>query len=1122
MPSASASSITQTLGTYQITGAGNFNLTLTAGANVSAGGSAALIIGNVTDTGTPTAAISETLTSTQNTTTLVSPKFTVGSLTGNASATFTTTYVLTGTSTAINTVSGVIANGTGGTTLLTKSGAGTWALTQANTYGGITTISAGSLIAQNPQALGLNATPAALTLNGGTLDIQTNTSINPYNTTFMTGFLGTSAIVSDTSTAVAGITHTLGTLSIGSNQLNITQGTNATGNTAALKFGPVTLNSTTSATSIFNPTTAAVILGSVTSLATTNNTNTLVLDGTNSTGTTSGAIGNGSAGGTVAVTKSNTSTWTLNGVNTYTGATSITGGTLNLGASGTVGATLANTAVTVGSGATFAAQPGVVTATSNGSLAGTLTLGNGANFTMADGVINQFNITGAAPPASRPPRARPRAWPSTSAGSSTTSDLLNATGAVTVGGATTAISVVGLTGVVDQGSYTVIQGGAGSTLGTANLTLATTSIFVGANKFNLSLANSTSTQEIVTATQVLNTALYWFGGQDGNWNTLTGGTASNFTVDPNGTINSGTIPVATSDVFFSAAGATNLGNSQLGQSFTINTLNFTAGSGAAIIGGTGGFTLTVNAASGTGITDASTVNQTITAGIVLGASQTWTNSGTGTLIASGGITNGGFTLTTAGSGNFAFTGLSGTGGLTLTGSGTVAVDATSGYTGVTAINSGVLTTGTAGTLANGGSNSSIGAALTRRGSWSSTAARSNTPARARPPAPTTCSPSGPAARRSTPRARIRSRSATPVLSLTPAPAQTLTLTGTGVGVFAPHRRRLDRDFGDQVGHRLLEAVQRQFLHRRRDGLRRYPDRRQHTSAGQPRHFHRHIDGCGRHHVGSGHGYQYFSLQHGGRGPGNHSLGQGHGRQRRHYAYARQPEHQRQHTYRHGRHGHHRDPGRGLRGRHAEFDDGRDLDAQPHVDQRHRGRPDRHDGDRLRHHGHRYSGTGRDEHGGERDYGGHSRRVGWRQRGRDQVGRGFVETFGREHLHGHYNDHQRHAHRRQQPGAGLNASAAALTLSGGTLDLAVGTNTASGINPYNTTVTASTTIMSDVGSGTSGFTQQLGTLSIPKATLTFTAAATVTSGTPAVAFGNVTLNTTAGAVRPQHLLRTRLS
>ncbi|HEY8965992.1 MAG TPA: autotransporter-associated beta strand repeat-containing protein [Candidatus Methylacidiphilales bacterium] len=56
------------------------------------------------------------------------------------------TLGLTGTNTGNNTLAASVGDASGGTTSLTKSGAGTWLLTGANTYTGATTVNAGTLL----------------------------------------------------------------------------------------------------------------------------------------------------------------------------------------------------------------------------------------------------------------------------------------------------------------------------------------------------------------------------------------------------------------------------------------------------------------------------------------------------------------------------------------------------------------------------------------------------------------------------------------------------------------------------------------------------------------------------------------------------------------------------------------------------------------------------------------------------------------------------------------------------------------------------------------------------------------------------------------------------------------
>jgi len=149
-----------------------------------------------------------------------------------------TTGVLTGTSYAMQSGTASAILGGAGVTL-TKTTSGTVTLSGTNTYTGATTISAGTLIASNTQALGTVA--GAVNLNGGVLDLATDASVLAYN--FVVG--GNASIVSNRATAGAGITHALGTLSIGNFTLSETVGTNVNSGTAALSFGTTTLSAAT-------------------------------------------------------------------------------------------------------------------------------------------------------------------------------------------------------------------------------------------------------------------------------------------------------------------------------------------------------------------------------------------------------------------------------------------------------------------------------------------------------------------------------------------------------------------------------------------------------------------------------------------------------------------------------------------------------------------------------------------------------------------------------------------------------------------------------------------------------------------------------------------------------------
>ena len=66
-----------------------------------------------------------------------------GGITGGAAG--ATVLTLSGSNTNANTISGVIGNGTATTLAITKSGAGTWVLGNANTYTGSTVLNGGTL-----------------------------------------------------------------------------------------------------------------------------------------------------------------------------------------------------------------------------------------------------------------------------------------------------------------------------------------------------------------------------------------------------------------------------------------------------------------------------------------------------------------------------------------------------------------------------------------------------------------------------------------------------------------------------------------------------------------------------------------------------------------------------------------------------------------------------------------------------------------------------------------------------------------------------------------------------------------------------------------------------------------
>ena len=155
---------------------------------------------------------------------------------------------------------------------------------------------------------------------------------------------------------------------------------------------------------------------------------------------------------------------------------------------------------------------------------------------------------------------------------------------------------------------------------------------------------------------------YWKGGHGGSWNTTSPG--YNWVVASGSTTEINWLPTANTDIFFTDPnpGTT---STTLGQDLSVKSVTFSASAAPMTIGGSN--TLTIE--SGVSVTGG-TASQTISAPLLLGGSQTWTVSGSGTLSAIGSI--------------------GGSGALTKSGSGRLLLSGTDTYSGGTNVLAGTL------------------------------------------------------------------------------------------------------------------------------------------------------------------------------------------------------------------------------------------------------------------------------------------------------------------------------------------------------------------------------------------------------------------------------------------------
>jgi autotransporter-associated beta strand protein len=378
----------------------------------------------------------------------------------------------------------------------------------------------------------------------------------------------------------------------------------------------------------------------------------------------------------LALTKGAAGTLTLSGTNTYSGGTAINGGTLlaaaaaNLPSAGNL---------TINAGGTFSMVNSAAVTT---YAANSLTLADGANLS--------FDLVG-----------------------TNTTDLITSTNAAVTAGGNIGISITGSSTPVVNAATTLISSPSGG------LDTGGTSYFVANNTdYTATLVAGPTDVQITSYTGSVPalTNAYWKRNQLAgapDVMALSAGTSSNWDSDALGTSAGGVVPGGNGvNVIFSATGATS--NVTVGADMNLGSITFNDLNNAVTIGGSNTITLnstatgaatsagdlgSVTAGSAISVTSSANANNTINAGLALGAAQTWNVASGKTLAVNGKVYNRGNLLTIGGDGDATISGeIIGAGGLTKTSTGILTVSGNNTFTGTTTISAGTLKVGAAGAI----------------------------------------------------------------------------------------------------------------------------------------------------------------------------------------------------------------------------------------------------------------------------------------------------------------------------------------------------------------------------------------------------------------------------------------
>ena len=532
--------------------------------------------------------------------------------------------------------------GTGG---ITKTGAGTLVLAgTASSYTGATAIQAGALSVSAIKNFSANSSLGAAASG----DIVMG-SIATTGTLIYTGS-------GDTSNR---------TIRIGTN----------TGTPAVTDIGGATIqNDGTSGALIFNATTFNSALNAATGVGA---DRILTLQGSNTASNTiSGIIQDNTKSGTatgttrIGVTKAGAGTWVLSGANTYTGATTISAGTLQLGNGGTTGSLATGSAITNNGNLTINRSNAVAQGT---NFSGSAISGTGS-FTQAGTgatTLNAANTYTGTTTVSAGSLIAGAAAPSGSAGA-----FGNASSAVTLGDAAT---------TTNNSSASLLTGGAftiGRAVTIANQATSGTYTIGGNTDNNSTFSGLITTNQSFKVSQVATTSTNTLSLTGG----ITGGNAGAKTITFN---NAGAVSVSGTAI---SDGSGVLGVAQTGAGTTTLSVANSYSGGTAVSAGT-------LALSGAGTLGSGSL--TVSGGTADLGGATITNA-LGALTGGGAVNNG---TITNNSGTYDVQNgtvgavLAGSNGLTKSTASTVTLNSANTYSGNTVISSGTLALGSSGSVA---------------------------------------------------------------------------------------------------------------------------------------------------------------------------------------------------------------------------------------------------------------------------------------------------------------------------------------------------------------------------------------------------------------------------------------